>query len=143
MSTVSTNTFANGLRSVVFAFGELGLLLLSVGLFLIGASSVSDIFDMFEAQMMGMFVLSMLAAAPVVFRPSTFLGATFAVIFRILSGAFYVFGWFMFLPYIMGVSLVIGMHGWGSEFAPAALFWMPVYFGLPALIGFAAMRNDE
>ena len=121
---------------------EIALIAASALAFLAAALDVSDIFDMFAGKTMFLYVVGVALVAPVVFNPVTFIGITVAIAFRILGGFAYVFGAFALIPYIIGACYVVAAQGWMSEHAPAALFWLPVYFGAPALVGISASRAD-
>lgn len=122
---------APGLASHLFAFASL---MVSIGSFFIFVSSFFADANPFEIEMMGLFVLAFVAAFPIMRDPDNPIGALVQPLFRLL-GVLCFFGGILMAPlWILGFAIILSKGGVGDEWFLASLLWLPVYFGLPAMM---------
>lgn len=137
MSTVSTNV----MKTATSALFEIACLFVSIGALTAAGVAFMDDVNPFNVSMLALYAFGVIAALGVVKSPVTVLGEIYAGVFKVVGGLFYVLGAFMSIPWMIGIFFILGNHGLGHEHALAILLWVPVYFGLPALVGLSGNRH--
>lgn len=128
------------MRNFFEAVRDLGLIAASVLTWFVMVLQVEDGSDIFTLPVMGLYALGVLISAPVVATPTTGLGVAYGVVFKVIGLLGYGLRPLFLLLWVVGVSLIVGVHGIDSPWAMASILWIPVYVGLPAVI--AVMSSD-
>lgn len=130
------------MRNFFEAVRDLGLIAASALTWFVMVLQVRDGSVIFDLPVIGLYALGVLLSAPVVARPTTGLGAAYGVVFNVVGllclGLFRLF----LVIWIVGISLIVGVHGIDSPWAIASILWIPVYVGLPAWIAAATSEVE-
>lgn len=130
------------MRNVFGAVRDLGLIAASVLTWFVMVLKVEDGSDIFTLPVMGLYALGVLISAPVVANPTTTLGAAYGVVFKVIGLTGYGLRPLFLLIWVVGISLIVGVHGIDSPWAIASILWIPVYVGLPAIIAAVASEVE-
>lgn len=121
-------------RGVAAGLVSVASLFVSVGAFVGFGMAFFDGANPFELEMMGLFVLGYVAAFPVMRDADNPIGAVVFPLFRLL-GVLCFFGGVLMSPlWILGFSIILSKGGVTDQWFLASFLWLPVYFGLPALM---------
>lgn len=137
MTTASTNV-VKVYSAVLF---ELACLFVSIGSLVAFSYLFLDEVHPADFSMVALYSLGLFAAWAVVKNPVTILGSIYAGIFKVVGGFTYVLGIFLIVPWLIGVAAILSNKGLDSEYAMIVIFWLPIYFGLPAMIGLSGRHQ--